>query len=65
MKEKQRLDKVKEKEEKERKKKQQEEIKLEPENINNDLISSLLEMDIINNDYPEFLIYGLLIIMKL
>ena len=57
MKEKQRLDKVKEKKKKKKeRKKQQEEIKLEPEkNINNDLISSLLEIDIINNDYPEFL----------
>ena len=57
LKEKQRLDKVKEKKKKKKEtKKQQEEIKLEPEkNINNDLISSLLEMDIINNDYPEFL----------
>ena len=59
LKEKQRLDKVKGKKKKKKKKetkKQQEEIKLEPKkNINNDLISSLLEMDIINNDYPEFL----------
>lgn len=58
LKEKERLDKVKEKKKKkkERKKQPKEEIKLEPEeNINNDLISSLLEMDITNNNYPEFL----------